>query len=107
MPSTNTSQANGITSVSPSSAAKGSAVTLTIVLNPNANPPLPPANVNPGSVKIGPISLSNVNRISETTITGTLNIPSESGTGIQNLNVQFSTPNGMIQFDGNEMFVIH
>lgn len=107
MPSTNNSQANGITSVSPPSAAKGSAVTLTIVLNPNANPPLPPANVNPGSVKIGPISLSNVNRISETTITGTLNIPSESGTGIQNLNVQFSTPNGMIQFDGNEMFVIH
>ena len=47
--------------------------------------------MNPGLVKIGTIALDNVNRISQTTITGTLNIPSESGTGLQNLNVQLST----------------
>ncbi len=102
----NSNQVTGVTSVSPSFATKGSAVTVTITLNSNVTPPLPPASVNPSTVQIGTISLNNTNRISETSITGTLNIPSQSETGLQNVTVQFNTPNGMIQFDANGIFTI-
>ena len=97
-------QGTGIVSISPSAGSVGTTVSVTITLDSNSQPPLPPANVAPSSVQIGGVALSGLVRSNTTTLTGSLAIPSSSVTGSQDVVVTFTTPRGNIQLNGIGFF---
>ncbi|MBT3568085.1 MAG: YHYH protein [Opitutae bacterium] len=99
-------QGTGIVSISPSAGSVGSTVSVTITLDSNSPPPLPPANVAPSSVQIGGVALSGLVRSNTTTLTGSLAIPSSSVTGSQDVVVTFTTPRGNIQLNGIGFFSV-
>ena len=83
----------GILSVSPSSANGNTVTEITISLDPNVTPPLPPSQINPTSVRIGSYVLQSVSR-SNTTLTGTLSLPSLSTGSTEAIEVTFPRPTG-------------
>ncbi len=87
----------GVVSVTPSSGAKGSSVTLTIVMDANAQPPLPPQNAPTPAVRIGSSALTAVSRTGAATLQATWNIPSGMAPGAYNVEVEFAAPPGMTQ----------
>jgi hypothetical protein len=82
----------------------GNTVFVTITLDANSQPPLPPANVAPSSAQIGGVALTGIARSNTTTVTGSLAIPSSSSSGSQDVSVTFATPNGNIQLNGTGFF---
>jgi hypothetical protein len=97
----------GIVSVSPSSGIKDSTITVTIFLDANTQPPLPPINISPNSVQVGNVDLTSISRTDSTTITGSLNIASDSSSGSQNLTITFATPEGgTLEYLGIGLFTI-
>tara|TARA_Y100001934_G_scaffold250405_1_gene312673 strand:- start:128 stop:820 length:693 start_codon:yes stop_codon:yes gene_type:complete len=97
-------QGAGVLSVSPSFGVSGSVVALTIVLDADAQPPLPPSNVSPSDVQVAGVSLSGIVRSGATTISGNLTIPSGATPGAKDVVVSFTTPRGTIQFTGTGLF---
>jgi len=96
-PVTNSSSSSGggsggITSVSPTSHARGSSFTLTIYLNSNANPAPPPANAPINSVTIGSSSCTSSTHISQTEVQATFDLSNSSATGAQTVSVTFPGP---------------
>ena len=80
--------------VTPASAARGSNnVRLTLTMDANAAPPLPPAQVTPSTVTVGGINTASISR-NNNTITIMLNIPSDATTGPQSITVTFPGPGG-------------
>jgi hypothetical protein len=100
----NNTQGTGIVSISPSAGSVGNTASVTITLDANSQPPLPPANVAPSSVQIGGVALTGVARSNTTTVTGSLAIPSNSSRGSQVVTIVFATPNGNIQLNGTGLF---
>jgi hypothetical protein len=100
----NNAQGTGIVSISPSAGSVGNTVSVTITLDANSQPPLPPASVAPSSVQVGGIALMGVVRSTTTSVTGSLAIPTGSGSGSQDVSVVFATPNGNIQLNGTGLF---
>jgi hypothetical protein len=95
----------GVVSVSPSSGSVGSTVFVTITLDANAQPPLPPADSpHLPLVQVGGIAMSDVVRSSRTTLTGSLTIPSGATSGSQDVTVTFATPHGDLQLNGTGLF---
>lgn len=81
--------------VEPQSASRGSNnVRLTLTLDANATPPLPPAQVNPSSVMVGDLQAQFIDR-NENTLTVTISIPSNAQAGSQTVTVTFERPGGL------------
>lgn len=100
---TDTEIHNRIQSVSPNSGSRGSSQTLTITFNANNHPPLPP--VNPSSVTVNGISLSNV-IYNNRTITGTLNLPNNATLGAGDVIASFPSSNGTLSFISENSFSV-
>ncbi len=89
---------NQITSISPSSAAQGTAgLVLTFNLDTDM-PPAPPAGVMPDSVLIGSISGTSVTHSSQYVVTAVFDIPGSEPTGPKDATVNFTTPQGSLVF---------
>ena len=82
---TTTGGGNAIVSVSPTSAARGTTLTLTITL-PNS---APPQNAPINSVTVGAITGTGNVHVSQTTVTSTITIPANAATGPQTVTVMF------------------
>ena len=81
-------------SVEPNSAARGSqAVVVTIVLNANTTPPLPPEMVQPNAVRFGPYTASAIARTG-ITLQVTLSIPADATSGPLDITISFPGPGG-------------
>jgi hypothetical protein len=85
---------SGILSVSPTSGSRGSTITLTISLNPDASPTPPPQTAPINSVTVGSITGTSDNHVSQTEVTTQITIPSNSATGAQTVSVVFPGPPG-------------
>ena len=81
----------GITSVAPNFGAPGQNVTVTINLNQNAEPPLPPSGVPVADVSVGGIKASNIRR-SGNQVQATLAIPTNARAGSQAVTLAFPPP---------------
>jgi hypothetical protein len=97
-------QVAGIVSISPSAGSVGNTVSVTITLDANSQPPLPPADVLPSSVQVGGIAMPDVVRSSRTILTGSLIIPSSAASGSQDVTVTLTTPHGNLQLNGDGLF---
>jgi hypothetical protein len=75
--------------VDPSVGSRGTTINITITLDADATPPLPPVNAPIISVTVGSIVASNPVRVDTTTVTATLVIPAGATTGAQNVVVTF------------------
>ncbi len=101
----------GISTVSPTSGAKGSSVTLTITLNTSYSPAPPPDSVRPSSVTLtlsGATTISSVGftRSSSTgVVTAPITIPSTATAGSYTVNVTFMGPAGTESLSSG--FTIH
>ena len=82
----------GILSVSPASGAHGSTFTLTINLDPNAVPPLPPQNAPINSVTVGSLTGAANAHVSQTVVTTRITIPAGAAPGPQTVTVVFPGP---------------
>jgi hypothetical protein len=80
----------GITSVSPTSYGLGTNFVLTIYLNSNANPALPPANAPVNSVTIGSNAGTSLTHVSQTEVQATFKL--SGATGAQTVSVVFPGP---------------
>ena len=100
-------ETNGVVSISPTNGSRGNTVTVTITVDGNNQPPPPPANA-PGTptVTVGGISLTGVSRPSDTTVSGSLTIPSNTSTGTKDIIVNFTTPMGDLELTGAAMFTV-
>ncbi len=82
--------ADGIVSITPSEGDAGSTVSVSIILNSDATPPLPPSEVDPSSVLIGSIEATSFTRTDETTITADFDIPSGMVSGNYDVSVELT-----------------
>jgi YHYH protein len=82
---TTTGGGRAITSISPTSGARGTTFTLTIIL-PNT---APPANAPINSVTVGTITGTGNVHVSQTQVTSTITIPAGAATGPQTVTVVF------------------
>ena len=78
--------------VVPASGDRNTTVNLTITLDAGATPPLPPLQVQPLQITVGGISAYNLARPSVTTVTCTLDIPSNATLGDQDIFIAFDRP---------------
>jgi hypothetical protein len=86
----------------------GKRLTVTVTLNSNAQPPLPPLQIRPSRVSVGEIDLTGLSRTSSTSIRGTLQIPANAGKGKKDVTVVFPGPPGIgdVSFAGDELFEV-
>lgn len=82
----------GIVSISPTSGNAGETVSVTIILDENITPPLPPAEIQPEDVAIGSISATSFNRTDNTTVTASFDIPAGFISGNYDVTVTFAAP---------------
>jgi hypothetical protein len=90
--STTSGSDNGILSVSPINAARGTSFTLTINLDPSASPSPPPQNAPVNSITVGTISGTRLVHVNQTEVTATIDIPSGASTGPQTVSIVFPGP---------------
>ncbi len=83
---------NGILSVSPTNATRGTSFTLTINLDPAASPAPPPQSAPINSVSVGSIYGTSLVHVSQTQVTATISIPGGATTGAQTVSVVFPGP---------------
>ena len=86
------SGSGGITSVSPTSHARGTSFVLTVTLNANANPALPPAAAPVNSVTIGSNVGTSLTHVSQTEVQATFDLSGSAG--VQTVSVVFPGPPG-------------
>ena len=98
----------GVIRVTPASGLAGKRLTVTVTLNGNAQPPLPPLQIRPSRVSIGEIDLTGLSRTSRTSIRGTLQIPANAGKGKKDVTVVFPGPPGRgdVSFVGDDLFEV-
>jgi hypothetical protein len=82
---------NGILSVSPNAGTHGTTLTITINLNPAAQPAPPPQNAPINSVTVGTITGVNNVHVSQTQVTSSITIPGNAS-GPQTVTVVFPGP---------------
>ena len=87
-----------IKSVSPVSAKQGESFNLTVNLQDPGQPPLPPSDVIPASVKIGTIEGTSVSRNGDV-VTANFTIPSDEMAGTKNVSVVFPAPPDLSDVD--------
>ena len=87
-----TGGSGGISSISPSSGSRGTTFTLTINLNPDAQPAPPPQNAPVNSVLVGTITGSSNVHVSQTQVTSSITVPANAATGTQTVSVTFPGP---------------
>ena len=99
---------DGVVRVTPGSGLVGKRLTVTVTLNGNAQPPLPPVQIRPSRVSIGEIDLTGLSRTSRTSIRGTLQIPANAGKGKKDVTVVFPGPPGRgdVSFVGDDLFEV-
>ncbi|MDP6544574.1 MAG: DUF1566 domain-containing protein [Phycisphaerae bacterium] len=98
--------ADGVLSVSPSSADPGATnVQVTFSLDPNIQPPLPPDAVSPTGAWIGSIAGTSVTR-DGTQVTAYFDIPAGEAAGMKDVSVTFSTPHGEMVFSKSSAFEV-
>jgi len=98
--------ADGILSVSPSSAEQGATnVPVVFSLDPNVNPPLPPDFVAPSGAQIGSVAATSVDR-DGTQVTAYFNIPADESAGMKDVSVTFSTPHGDLVLSRSSAFEV-
>ena len=83
-------------------------MTVTVMLNGNARPPLPPTNIRPSRVSVGTMRLTGLSRTSRTSIRGTLRIPANAEKGKKDVTVVFPGPPGRgdVSFVGDDLFEV-
>ena len=98
----------GVIRVTPGSGLAGKRLTVTVTLNGNAQPPLPPLQIRPSRVSIGVIDLTGLSRTSRTSIRGTLRIPANAAKGKKDVTVVFPGPPGRgdVSFAGSDLFEV-
>lgn len=80
LPDTGLTDATGVLSATPSSAAAGSTVTLTITLDPNQTDPEVPGVTRPiDTVTLGPVTGTNINRLDRYNFEATFTLPNTPG----------------------------
>ena len=79
--------------VNPANATRGSNIQLSLTLDANSTPPLPPAHVNPSTITIGSIQAQFISR-NNNTINVMLNIPAHAPAGSQTISITFPGPGG-------------
>jgi hypothetical protein len=86
----------------------GKQLTVTVTLNGNALPPLPPTQIQPSRVSIGDMRLTGLSRTSRTSIRGTLRIPANTEKGKRDVTVVFPGPPGRgdVRFAGSDLFEV-
>ncbi|MBC8244654.1 MAG: YHYH protein [Verrucomicrobia bacterium] len=99
---------DAVTAVTPDSGSPGDTLTVTVMLNGNAQPPLPPTQIQPTSVTVGDMSLTGMTRTSRTSIRGTLRIPANAAKGKKDVTVVFPGPprQGDVRFAGDDLFEV-
>ena len=97
-----------IANVNPSSGLSGETLILDIALNGNAQPPIPPQQIQPLSVSVGTINLKDLTRPTRTSIQGTLIIPEDAQKGLKDIIIIFPGPPGVnnVSFTGEDKFEI-
>jgi len=80
-----------IKSVSPVSAKQGESFNLTVNLQDPGQPPLPPSDVIPASVKIGTIEGTNISR-TDLVVTADFSIPADESVGTKDVSLEFAPP---------------
>ena len=98
----------GVIRVAPGSGLAGKQLTVTVTLNGNALPPLPPTQIQPSRVSIGDMRLTGLARTSRTSIRGTLRIPANAEKGKRDVTVVFPGPPGRgdVSFAGSGLFEV-
>ena len=101
----------GITGISPNFGAPGQSVVLTINLNANAQPPLPPQDVPIASVTIGGVSATNLRHVTPTQVRAVFAIPASASSGPQAVTIVFPgppfDPQMSLSYTLNNAFTIH
>ncbi|MFL3666137.1 MAG: YHYH protein [Verrucomicrobiota bacterium] len=99
---------DGVIHVTPGSGLVGERLTVTVTLNGNAQPPLPPLQIRPSRVSIGGIDLTGLSRTSRMSIRGTLQISGNAGKGEKDVTVVFPGPPGRedVSFVGDDLFEV-
>ena len=99
---------DGVVRVTPGSGLVGKRLTVTVTLNGNAQPPLPPMQIRPSRVSVGTMRLTGLSRTSRTSIRGTLRIPANAEKGKRDVTVVFPGPPGRgdVSFAGDELFEV-
>ena len=90
--STTTGGGSGILSVSPTSGSRGTTVTLTINLDPAAQPAPPPQQAPINSITVGSIGGTALTHLSQTQVRANITIPGGAATGPQTVTVVFPGP---------------
>ena len=98
----------GVIRVTPESGLAGKRLTVTVTLNGNAQPPLPPMQIRPSAVMIGEMNLTGLSRTSRTSIRGSLRIPANAAKGKKDVTVVFPGPPGRgdVSFAGSDLFEV-
>ncbi|MFC1765503.1 DUF1566 domain-containing protein [Planctomycetota bacterium] len=82
-----------IAAVNPDSATQGTTgLTVTITLDADANPPIPPMEAAVTNMMIGMLSGTSVSRVSETVVIAVFDIPANEGTGTRDVSITFTGP---------------
>jgi hypothetical protein len=99
---------DAVTAVTPDSGSSGDTMTVTVTLNGNAQPPLPPTQIKPTSVTVGDMALTGLTRTSSTGIRGTLRILANAEKGKRDVTVVFPGPPGRedVSFAGSDLFEV-
>ncbi len=97
--------AEAILSVSPSSASAGDTVVVTVTLDPDASPPLPPSHIQPTAVRIGSLDGTSISRDGQT-VTAAFDIPGDAVSGVEEVGVVFPTPQGELTYTIADAFEI-
>ena len=94
--------------MTPESGLAGKRLTVTVTLNGNAQPPLPPMQIRPSVVMIGEMNLTGLSRTSRTSIRGSLRIPANAAKGKKDVTVVFPGPPGRgdVSFAGSDLFEV-
>jgi hypothetical protein len=84
----------GILSVLPTGGNRGATLSVTINLDPAANPAPPPQNAPVNAVRVGTINGTSTMHLSQTQVTSSITIPAGAAPGPQTVTVVFPGPPG-------------
>ena len=89
----------------PGSSLAGERLTLTVALDANGHPPLPPTQIRPSGVLVGNLRLTAIARPNRTSVRGTMRIPIDTEKGKKDVTVVFPGPpgRGEIRFVGEDL----
>ena len=97
---------NEIISVTPAIASpETSNLVVTFSLDTD-NPPAPPMQISPDSVAIGDIFSTSNTRLDQYTLEAVFDIPASAILGCHDVTIQFTTPQGSLQYIGTDIFTI-